>query len=341
MKGRLLAIAAVIAVIVAAFGVHYAISSAGDKGKISLFSADAYLQESNTLLSSFENSTGTGYLPVKSGGSFDMASEIGQGETATNFLSVSLSSYNHSFMGSHYSGWAVAFASDQLALAYAPASSGNSIEMQIVHNLTKGYETNNTSELNAGYTMLTSGKVRVGISDPLSDPAGYRGWISLEIAGKLFADNSSLYVHRIVSNNGNTTASSAAELVSPLEVGDIQFLFIYRSAAIAKGLDFINLSNYTDLGDPNLSSFYSNFHYNYSGTTFTGTPIYLFMSDPAAEPYANIAQNFTEFTIEHSSLLTSYGIDPLQQGILFNSTVPPSFLQNMIKAGTLRDGGPI
>ena len=340
MNRKILVVIVAVAVIAIGIGIHLA-TSAKPKGEISVFSADAYLQESNTLLSAFRNSSSTQYLPVKSGGSFDMAREIGQGETSTNFISVSLSSYNQSYLGSHYSGWAVAFASDHMALAYAPHSVSTPAENSIVSDLKTGYASNNTTLLNEGYKLLTSGLVKVGISDPLSDPAGYRAWISLEIAGKLFANNQSYYMNRLISNKGNRTASSAAELVSPLVSGDIQFLFIYKSAAIAKGLDYINLSSYTGLGNSSLASFYSQFSLNYSGTVFTGKPIYLFISDPAGEPYSGIAENFTSFVINHSTLLSAYGLKPLTHGILFNSTKPPQFIYNMIGNGELTEGGQI
>ena len=340
MKRKILAIIVAVAVISIGLGIHFAKSSK-PSGKISVFSADAYLQESNTLLNAFQNSTGTPHLPVKSGGSFDMAREIGQGEISTNFISVSLSSYNQSYLSTHYSGWAVAFASDHMALAYAPHSVSTSAENAIVSDLKAGYAENNTTLLNDGYKMLTSGSVKVGISDPLSDPAGYRAWISLEIAGKLFAKNQSYYMNRLITSGGNRSASSAAELVSPLESGDIQFLYIYKSAAIAKGLDYINLSSYTGLGNSSLASFYARFSLNYSGTVFTGKPIYLFISDPAGEPYQGIAENFTSFVIGHSALLSPYGLKPLSHGILFNSTQPPRFIYNMIENGELIEGGQI
>lgn len=340
MNRKVLAIAVALVMIAIGLGIHF-VSSLKPEPEISVFSADAYLQESNTLLSAFQNRTGTPHLPVKSGGSFDMAREIGQGETSTNFISVSLSSYNQSYLGSHYSGWAVAFASDHMALAYAPASVSTPTENQIISDLRTGYATNNTTLLNAGYTLLTSGKVKVGISDPLSDPAGYRAWISLEIAGKLFANNQSYYMDRLISNRGNRTASSAAELVSPLVSGNIQFLFIYKSAAIAKNIGYVNLSSYTGLGNTSLALFYSGFSLNYSGTIFTGKPIYLFISNPSGEPYQGIAENFTTFVITHSSLLSPYGLKPLSHGILFNSTRPPQFISDMVANGDISEGGPI
>lgn len=342
MVNKAIAAIVVVAVILVGIGIHFALSvdKTGTE-QLSVFSADAYLQESNSLLSSFKNSTGVSYLPVKSGGSYDMAREISQGETSTDFISVALSSYNQSYLGTHYSGWAVAFATDHLALTFFNGSGEGSFEKAIVHDLALGYATNNTGLLREGYYNLTSGKVKVGISDPLTDPAGYRGWLSLQVAGKILENNTSYYSSRLISNSGNVTASSAADLVAPLETGEIQFLFIYRSAAIAKEIPYLNLSNQTNFGDPGLSGYYSNFNLNYSGTEFTGGAIYLLISVPANEPYYNLSMNFTLYVIEHNSLMIPYGLAPLTHCILYNSTTPPASLSKLISSGTMTYGGPV
>ena len=58
MVNRMVVIIAAVAVILVGVGIHFAISDnkAGSQ-QLSVFSADAYLQESNSLLSSFKNST--------------------------------------------------------------------------------------------------------------------------------------------------------------------------------------------------------------------------------------------------------------------------------------------
>ena len=342
MVKKVVVVIAAVVVILVGVGLHYALTmNKSTNQKLAVFSADAYLQESNTFLNSFKNSTGSSFLPVKSGGSYDMAGEIAQGETATNFISVALSSYNQSYLGSHYSGWAVAFAIDHLALTYYNGTGESSLEKSIVHDLDVGYSTNNTTLLRDGYYNLTSGKVKVGISDPLSDPAGYRGWLSLEVSGKLLENNTSYYSSRLTENGGNVTASSAADLVAPLETGTIQFLFIYRSAAIAKGMSYLKLSNQTNFGDPELTDFYSNFTLSYGGTTFTGGPVYLFISVPAGEPYYNLSMNFTMYVIAHNNLVDPYGLDPLAHCILYNSTTPPSSLSKLISSGSMTYGGPV
>ncbi len=310
-----------------------------------VYSADAYVAESNFLLSGYHNASGVSVLKAKGGGSFTDAREISQGDPANAFISVSRSSYEQSYLGSRYSGWAVAFASDQLVLAYTQVYS-NSTEKAMVKSIVDQFAsalaTNNSLDYSHAYDNLTSGKVTVGISNPSSDPAGLRGWISLEIAGKVYADNSSLYTSAIVKNNGARNATSAAELVSPLTTGNIQFLFIYRSVAVSEHLPYIELSNYTNFGNASMSSFYSGFSYNTATGELSGSPILLLVSSLAGNGNMNnAALNFSVYVVNHSSEMASFGLTPLSKPVLYNDTSVPSPIAALLSQGKITWGGTI
>ena len=78
--------------------------------------------------------------------------------------------------------------------------------------------TNSTTLYSEAYSNLTSGLVKVGISDPNSDPAGFRAWINLEIAGFEYHNgNRSYFENRMIKRGGSVSAANAADLVSPLD----------------------------------------------------------------------------------------------------------------------------
>ena len=304
-----------------------------------VYSADAYTKEVSELLSLFHNQTGVPVAPVHGGGSLALAREISQGVPVSVFVSVALIAYSQSYLGSRYSGWAIAFVADQMVLAYS--NSTNPVVSTVVKDFKTAESTNSSKYYYYAFNNLTSGKLKIGISNPNDDPAGFRGWLVLEMAGFLYANDTQYFVKRTLENRANVTASNAAQLVSPLLYGDIQFLFIYRSAAIAKHLNYIELPRHINLGDPSLSSFYSQFTYNLSTGVVHGSPVYLFLSVPSNAVDSAQAYNFVKFVIEHSSILQSYGLTPLKPAILFNDTHIPQQLASLLSTGEVIRGGAI
>lgn len=305
-----------------------------------IYSADAYVQEADSLAAQFHNSTGIEMNQAIGGGSYTLAREIGQGDPASVFISVALSTYDRSYLGNRYSGWAVGFASDQLVLAYSPEA--NQSVLNLVNMFRDAYSENSSSIFNEAFNNLTSGKIRVGISNASSDPAGLRAYLSLEAAGFLYHNGStSYYITRALHNGAVVTASNAAELVSPLESGYIGLLYIYKSAAITKGLPYISLPPWINFGNSSLASFYSKFSYNTTSGLQVGVPIYLYISVVANATAASYAMKFVVFAIENNYLLSKYGLRPLKISLLFNSTTPPQAIADLLNDGKLSSAGPV
>ncbi len=298
---------------------------------ISVWVADAYTAEAESLLNAFHNSTGIPILMPKGGGSFGLAREIeteGSSAGVTVFMPVALSA-GTTDLGSYNSGWAIAFVADQLAIAYTNASINNQYAKEALQDAQSG-------NWSGFFEILTSGHVKVGISDPNTDPAGCRAWIVLEIAGYLYQHNTSYYSGRMLLNQGNVTAPNAAELVPDLTAGNINFLFIYKSAAIAKNLQYIQLPEKLNLGDPAYASFYYNFTYKLATGIAHGSPIYLYITIPKATNNYNEAIQFVIFVVEHSSILAKYGLTPLKPAFLFNTTAVPPQIAQLISEGYLQ-----
>ena len=172
------------------------------------------------------------------------------------------------------------------------------------------------------------------------DPAGYRGWIVLEAAGQAYANNSTFFGNRMISDNGNVTAASAADLVGPLETGQIQFLFIYKSAAIAHKLNYARLPDQVNLGSSNYSKFYSQFSYHISTGVQKGGVIALYITVPADSTDTQDSLQFVEFVVKNSpTLLSPFGLIPMTPARLYNSTTIPTPLQELVTQGYLEPSG--
>ncbi len=308
------------------------------KGGIELYTADAYVPEAESLLSLFHNDTGCKYDPVTSGGSFSDARTISQGKPASLFMSVSLSAYSSEYMGRYAPGWALAFASDHMVIAYGDSVNDNSTAKSIVSDLKNAMSENNSRLFYEAFCNLTSGYVKVGISDPLTDPAGGYAWLVLKIAGYLYASNSSLFVNRMAENHGNVTRSNAAELVSPLEFGDIDFLFIYRSTAISLKLNYLNLPGNLNLGNVSYAGFYGKFNYTYSSETVRGTPIFLYMSIVNNGTFHSESVKFISFLLNNTAILRNFGLAVLHTDIVYGNGSGISPLLWGINHGLIIDG---
>ena len=308
-----------------------------------LYSADSMVAESTTLESAFTNSTGIMIAPPKAGGSLTLAQQIAEGNPVSVFLSVAKPAMEAQYLGNQSSGWAIEFATDQMALAYTNASLQTSpTATPILAEYNSAAMTNTTQSWYNFFNDVTSGNVRVGIANPNADPAGYRAWLVLEAAGEAYANNSSYFANRIVTNNGNTTAASAADLISPLQTGEIQFLFIYRSAAIAHHLSYMQLPDQINLGNTKYSKFYSQFTYTLAKGVQKGSVIGLWITVPLDSTDTTDSLQFVVFVIKNSpTLLAPYGLIPLSPARLYNSTTVPQPIQELITQGYLQYTEPL
>lgn len=333
MKARLLIITISI-IIVLAVSSYYFLNEG--KSTLIVYSADAYAVESSYMLSNFSSLHGLAFTNPKTGGSFTLARQIAQGSPDDVFISVSKAAVGKNYLGNMYSGWAIAFASDQMAIAYSNSSPAVNKLIKIYQN---AMQTNSNSSWAQFFYYLTSGSFKVGISDPNSDPAGLRAWFMLEAAGLAYADNETFYVDRMIGSNSNVTSSSAAQLVAPLEAGQIDILFIYRSAAISLGLNRFDLPAVINLGDPRLSSFYSDLTWRTDTGLQRGAPILLFITVPNGSRNYMLAIDFVSYVVNQNSALSRFGLQSLDPCIAFNSSDLPAQLNSLVLSGKVSLGG--
>ena len=305
------------------------------------FNADAYTAEVQALLSGFTTTSGIPVAPTHSAGSFALAKQIASGSQVDVFIPVALSAAAPTNLGSLSSNWAIGFASDQMVIAYSNATLSVPAASSVIRAYQQAAKSNATSDWSAAFSSLSSGNVKVGISDPNADPAGLRGWLVLEGAGSLYTiGNQSAYSGPILQHQANVTGSAAANMVAPLQAGQYQFLFIYKSAAIAQHLGYLQLDHRVNLGDPKLAASYALLTYKLATSQAKGAPIILCMTIPANAPHASEAIQFVQYAAKNSgNLLGPYGLQALAPPLLYNNTAPPQFVSQMLSQGVIAQGG--
>jgi len=315
-------------------------SSTSAEGPLITYSADAYAPEVTALLNGFSSSTGVQVAPLKSGGSTADAAAIEAGAPDDVFISSSLAATSSADLGNLTAGWTIGFATDQMVVAYSNSTTQTSAANNIISLGNTADKSNATSDWNNFYTALVSGTVKVGISDPSQDPGGLRGWLALELAGYLYSGgNSSAYTSILLNDHDNVTAASAADLVAPLQAGDIQFLFTYRSAAVSNDLPYITLDSHVNLSTTSLAPFYAKFSYTDSAGTTKGAPIVISVTIPLSVVNTAEAQQFVQYVVQNSKSLSTFGVVPLSPCVIYENTTPPAAIQQLVTQGLVVSGG--
>lgn len=162
-----------------------------------------------------------------------------------------------------YANWCVAFASNEVVLAYLDHS-----------KYADQINSDNWLEI------LLRPDVSYGLANPNDDPCGYRAVIVLSLASmyyekpealdELVVKASNIYVEEEggrrhiyvpaaleVKSQRLVVRSKSVDLIALLEAGVLDYVFEYRSVATQHGLRFVKLPPELNLGDPGYSDFYT------------------------------------------------------------------------------------
>jgi molybdate/tungstate transport system substrate-binding protein len=155
--------------------------------------------------------------------------------------------------GGSYADWYIRFATNTLGLAYTPSS-------------------RYASEINLSnwHEILSRPDVKLGLPDPRFDACGYRALMATWLAGVLYEDSglfhnilgdfdyplslqvennrSTILVPEIMRGKKVSVRGSSVVLLGILESGDIDYAFEYKSVALQRNLNFLELPPEINLG---------------------------------------------------------------------------------------------
>lgn len=136
-----------------------------------------------------------------------------------------------------YATWNLGFATNEMVLAYNTRS-----------RFSDEITTENWTEI------LLRDRLRVGRSEPESDPCGYRTVLTLRLSDIHYNLNG--FSDRVLDLSARHVRPKETDLLALLETGALDYIFIYRSVAEQHRLNFVLLPDSINLKDPALRDVY-------------------------------------------------------------------------------------
>ncbi|MDY9927473.1 tungstate ABC transporter substrate-binding protein WtpA [Methanosarcina sp.] len=248
-----------------------------------------------------------------------------------------------SIMIPEYADWYAAFARNQIVIAYTN-------------------ESLYSDEINAGnwYEILRRPGVNYGFSNPNDDPCGYRTQMVTQLAEFYYNDNQ-IYDDLILDKTGmiatteeNGTVlviipesealspdtskimlrSMEVELSSALEMGEIDYFYIYRSVAEQHGFKYVELPPEIDLSSIEYADDYSKVQVEMAnGEVVTGSPIVYGVTIPKNAENPELAAEFVKLLLDKSGqqIFIENGQPPIVPAFSEGKEAMPEELQAFVE----------
>lgn len=250
--------------------------------------------------------------------------------------------------------WYIALARDRMVLGYSAHTSDAALlanwSVQISSDLAAG---DSSGALNLTRTVLDhlfAGNGTFGITNPNTDPEGYRLLMELQLAGLLFYASPTHYTDLLAAAEAAgrvVTVGAGSALFSYVQSGQVDYdLALYLSAAVGASISYVRLSPKVDLGDVNESSFYAQASVNVTSSnrtiTLLGAPIVLAATIPSDAPLPADAAHIILYLLspQGRALMSGMSITPLSPALFYgNTTGLEPTLQDVLGSSLLQTGG--
>ncbi len=201
-----------------------------------------------------------------------------------------------------YTSWALEFASNELCLVYNEQSM-YADELSVEN----------------WFEILVREDVRYGRSDPNSDPCGYRTVLALKLADRYYSQG--VNYKGIIAKDRRFIRPKETDLLALMETNTVDYIFEYTSVAVQHNLQFLNLPDSINLGNPLLSDFYAGVSVEIAGKKpgtsmeIKGQAMVYGLSIPNNSPNPKLAGEFVRFIIDQDGglrILKEMGQQPLK-----------------------------
>jgi len=184
-----------------------------------------------------------------------------------------------------HADWNIRFASNEMVIAFREDSQGADL-----------IDKDNWIEI------LMREDVAFGRSAPNLDPAGYRTVLTATLAEKFYGRPG--LAEKMLAKDTKYVRSMSADLLALLEVGELDYVFTYRSVAEQHKLAFVTLPDEINFSKPELSELYRTASIRLTGKqrgtfiTKVGEPIVYGVTIPKNAPNPKLAADFLAFMLD-------------------------------------------
>lgn len=183
-----------------------------------------------------------------------------------------------------YTDWYAMFATNEMVLCYRD-----------------GAPQSDTITADNWYKVLTSGGIKYAHTDPNLDPAGYRALMVWQLAQNYYKVNG---LNQKLTQNcpADCVFGTAAELISALQAGTVDYAFEYLSVAKQNGFKYVQLPKEINLSDLAMKNTYQKAKVTTTGsdgkvTEQVGLPIINALTIPKNAPNQALALEFAKFLL--------------------------------------------
>ncbi len=172
-------------------------------------------------------------------------------------------------------------------------------EMAIVYNEKSIYADRITAD--NWYEILNEQDVFFARSDPNSDPCGYRTILTIKLA-ELFYNSPGLS-DTLLNKDQQYIRPKETDLIALLEIGEIDYIFLYKSVAVQHNLNMLILPDEINLKNTNQEDYYNNASVFISGKepgeliTKVGAPMIYGVTIPKSSRNTEAAIAFVQFLL--------------------------------------------
>lgn len=184
-----------------------------------------------------------------------------------------------------YADWNLKFATNEMSIVYTDKSrKGNEIN---VHNW---------------FDILCDENVLYGRSDPNADPCGYRTIMTMKLAERFYGVKG--LTDKLLQKDNEYVRPKEVDLLALLEVGQLDYIFIYRSVAEQHHLNYLILPDEINLKNPEMEDTYKQVSVVLNGKkpgesiTQVGASMVYGVTIPKNSPSPMLAQAFVRYLLD-------------------------------------------
>ncbi|MGD0186900.1 MAG: extracellular solute-binding protein [Roseiarcus sp.] len=182
------------------------------------------------------------------------------------------------------------------------------------------------------YEYLTKPDVQIGRSNPDTDPSGYQTLQMLALAEAHY--QSPGLEGKVLANAPQANIrDTETELVAALQLGQIDYLAIYRSDALQHHLAFLDLPAEINLSDPADAASYAKAVVHTKNGDVAGKPIVYAVTIPSDADHPDWAQKYVAFLLSRAGqeIMASNGFGVVNPPYAVGLDAMPENLRALVK----------